>query len=93
MEQHGTTNDPAPTGTAMERERLPAYLEETAAVEGDVVQVSEEVWAVHGLWPYEGEVILAEYTSFATARMVIQAPSDGSTDAPAGRPLDPGDGR
>jgi len=40
-------------------------------VEGDIVEVIDGVWAVHGHATYDGDVMLAEYESFARAKSVL----------------------
>ena len=48
-----------------------AYLEGSVEVEGDLVEVAAGLWAIHGRWPYDGDVILAEYTSATEARLAL----------------------
>jgi hypothetical protein len=47
------------------------YLAGAVEVEGDLVEVAKGVWAIHGRWPYDGDVILAEYTSVTEAHVVL----------------------
>jgi hypothetical protein len=76
--------DESDGSTDPRRQRLPPDVEGLASVEGDVVQVSEELWAVHGVWPYDGEVILAEFSSFSAARLVIRGPAEADTPPESG---------
>lgn len=47
------------------------YLAGAIDVEGDLVEVAHGLWAIHGRWPYDGDVILAEYTSVTQAQLVL----------------------
>ena len=45
--------------------------EENASIDGDVVQVGEQVWAIHGSIPVDGEVLMAEFDSYDQAIDVL----------------------
>lgn len=52
---------------------LDALLTQQARVAGDVLAVASDTWAIHGVIPVDGEVILAEYGSEAEARAVLDS--------------------
>ena len=37
------------------------WLTEQVSIDGDVIEVDEHTWAIHGVIPVDGEVLLAEY--------------------------------
>jgi len=41
------------------------------AIAGDIVQLGISTWAIHGSIPVDGEVLLAEYSSFEEARAAL----------------------
>lgn len=43
---------------------LAQLVEEGASIDGELFEVSDGSWAIHGNIPYGGEVILAEFESF-----------------------------
>ncbi len=60
-------------------EVLCELVAEQIVVEGDVIEVAEGVWAVHGQATYDGEVLLGEYESVSRARWMLgQLPTRGS---------------
>ena len=46
---------------------LQELVNEQACVEGDVVQVGDQRWAIYGFIPVDGEVLMAEYDSYEEA--------------------------
>jgi hypothetical protein len=53
------------------------------AIAGDVAKISDDTWAIHGVIPVDGDVILEEFNSYDDARTVLdQLPSGshGETD-------------
>ena len=50
---------------------LRALLDEHAWIDGDVLHISDDTWAIHGGIPVDGEVLMAEFTSYAEARYVL----------------------
>jgi hypothetical protein len=50
---------------------LRALLEEHAWIDGDVLHISDDAWAIHGEIPVDGEVLMAEFTSYDEARDVL----------------------
>ena len=49
-----------------------------APIAGDVAKISDDTWAIHGVIPVDGEVILAEFDSYDEARIVLDHLSTGS---------------
>ena len=47
----------------VEQRALDEVIAENAQVAGDVVEIGEHVWAVHGVVPVDGDVILAEFSA------------------------------
>jgi hypothetical protein len=42
-------------------------VEENAAISGDVLQVANNLWAIHGSIPVDGDVLMAEFDSYDQA--------------------------
>ncbi len=52
-------------------EFLRALLAENASIDLDVIEIREDVWVVHGLFPFEGEVEMAVFSTRAEALRVL----------------------
>ena len=50
---------------------LRALLDDNASIDGDVLQISETTWAIHGDIAVDGEVLMAEFASYEDARYVL----------------------
>jgi hypothetical protein len=50
---------------------LRALLDEHASIDGDVLKISEDTWAIHGGIAVDGEVLMAEFASYDEARYVL----------------------
>jgi hypothetical protein len=48
------------------------------AIAGDVAQISADTWAIHGVIPVDGDVILEEFVSYDDARTVLDRLPSGS---------------
>jgi hypothetical protein len=46
-------------------------LDENVPIAGDITEIDAETWAIHGLIPMDGDVIVAEYHSYSEARGVL----------------------
>jgi hypothetical protein len=46
-------------------------LEENALIDGDVLEISHDTWAIHGLVPVDGEILMAEFDTYDEARNVL----------------------
>jgi hypothetical protein len=47
--------------------------QECAWIAGDILQVASGLWAVHGVIPVDGDVLMAEFDSYAEARRTLDA--------------------
>jgi len=50
---------------------LQEMVEEDAAIAGDITEVETHTWAIHGVIPVDGDVILAEFDTYEQARFVL----------------------
>jgi hypothetical protein len=46
-------------------------LDENASIDGDVLEISNDTWAIHGLVPVDGEILMAEFDTYDEARNVL----------------------
>jgi hypothetical protein len=46
-------------------------LDENASIDGDVLEISEDTWAIHGQIAVEGEILMAEFGTYEQARKVL----------------------
>lgn len=46
-------------------------IDEHAEVAGDIIEVAVNTWAIHGSIAVDGDVIIAEYGTFAEAKTVL----------------------
>jgi hypothetical protein len=51
---------------------LRELLSENASIDLDVVNFGNDAWAIHGLFPYDGEVPMAVFDSYAAATQALQ---------------------
>ena len=56
---------------------IEAMLNLQARIAGDVIEINSNTWAVHGVIPVDGDVILGEFGTAQDARAVL----DGLTSA------------
>ena len=47
-------------------------VEENAAVAGDVLPVGNNLWAIHGYIPVDGDVLMAEFDSYDLATNTLE---------------------
>ena len=50
---------------------IEGLLEEHAQVAGDIIEIGASTWAIHGSIAIDGDVIMAEYSSFEEAKTVL----------------------
>ena len=50
---------------------LQELVREETWIDGDVVEVCEGLWAIHGSIPVDGEVVLAEFATYEQAMVVL----------------------
>ena len=53
-------------------EFLRILLTEHAEVDCDVIEIREDVWIIHGIFPYEGEVPMAQFSTRDEALRVLR---------------------
>jgi hypothetical protein len=51
-------------------------MEENASIDGDVLEISKDTWAIHGVFPYDGEVPIAVFDTYDEARQVLDEVRD-----------------
>jgi hypothetical protein len=64
------TPQAGPTDTQIEFLRI--LLTEHAEVDCDVIEIREDVWIIHGIFPYEGEVPMAQFSTRDEALRVLR---------------------
>ena len=50
---------------------LDELIRERPAIAGDVAKINDDIWAIHGVIPVDGNVILAEFGSYEEARSAL----------------------
>ncbi len=50
---------------------LEELLEENTSIDGDVLEIGNDAWAIHGVLPYDGEVPIAVFHTYAEAKRVL----------------------
>ena len=63
MMTNGSGRDPA-----ADQAFLDDLDDEQASLAGDIVQLDAQLWAVHGVIPVDGDVLLAEFGTYEQAR-------------------------
>ena len=59
---------------------LQHLVRENASIAGEVVQVREDLWAIHGFIPVDGNVLMAEFDSYDQAAITLgQLPPSNTT--------------
>jgi hypothetical protein len=46
-------------------------LDDNASIDGDVLEISKDTWAIHGQIAVEGEILMAEFATYDQARNVL----------------------
>jgi hypothetical protein len=46
-------------------------LDDNASIDGDVLEISHDTWAIHGQIAVEGEILMAEFSTYDQARDVL----------------------
>jgi hypothetical protein len=47
-------------------------IEENAAIAGDVLQIRDNLWAIHGYIPVDCDVLMAEFESYDQAASTLE---------------------
>ena len=63
-------NDP-PDNPERQLEFLRELLKENASIGGDVLEIAKNTWAIHGVIPVDGEVLMAEFETYDEAILVL----------------------
>ncbi len=50
---------------------LEELVEENAAVAADIVEIGARTWAIHGVIPVDGDVIMAEFDTYREAKVAL----------------------
>jgi len=69
------TSEPDPQEVFLEE-----LIEEHATISGDIIEIDEHTWAIHGSIAVDGDVLMAEYDTEEHARMLL---GELSTEHPA----------
>jgi hypothetical protein len=64
-------NDPRDRYADGQLQFLVVLVEENASIAGDVVQVADRLWAIHGYIPVDGDVLMAEFDNYDQATNVL----------------------
>lgn len=51
---------------------LEAFVSQQARIAGDVIEVGPHTWAIHGVIPVDGDVIIGEFESPQEAHAVLE---------------------
>jgi len=51
---------------------LLSLLDDKAFIDGDVLEISEHTWAIHGEIAVEGETLMAEFDTYDQARNALE---------------------
>jgi hypothetical protein len=46
-------------------------LDDNASIDGDVLEISNDTWAIHGQIAVDGEILMAEFATYDQARNVL----------------------
>jgi hypothetical protein len=66
-----TVNNPRDRDAYGQLQFLEVLVEENASIAGDVIQVTEHMWAIHGYIPVDGDVLMAEFDTYDQATNVL----------------------
>jgi hypothetical protein len=69
--EHRGVDDPFVHTSGAQLEFLQILVEENASIASDVVQVTENLWAVHGYIAVDGDVLMAEFDSYDQATRTL----------------------
>ena len=47
-------------------------VDDKAFIDGDVLEISDNTWAIHGEIAVEGEILMAEFDTYDQARNVLE---------------------
>jgi hypothetical protein len=62
---------------------LRELVDDNARIAGDITEITDNTWAIHGAIPVDGDVIMAEYDTYDQARIALDSLSaDGQSVTP-----------
>jgi hypothetical protein len=64
-------NSPRDSHPDRQLQFLLELLEENASIDGDVLEINNDTWAIHGEIPVDGEVLMAEFDTYDEARNML----------------------
>jgi hypothetical protein len=64
-------NEPRERQSDRQAEFLREVMQENASIDADIVAFGNGSWAIHGMFPYDGEVPLAVFETYDEARQVL----------------------
>ena len=65
-------NDPRANHPNNQLQFLRDLVEENASIAGDVVQLGDNLWAIHGFIPVDCHVLMAEFDSYEEATNTLE---------------------
>jgi len=65
-------NDPCANPPNNQLQFLRDLVEENASIAGDVVQLGDNLWAIHGFIPVDCDVLMAEFDSYDEATNTLE---------------------
>lgn len=64
-------NNSHDTGTDRQLQFMQHLVEENVRIAGDAVEIGTGTWAIHGVIPVDGSVIVAEFDTYDEARTAL----------------------
>ena len=65
-------NEPLDMHSDRQLQFLRDLLAENASIDGDVLEIAKDTWAIHGVFPYDGEVPMAVFDTYEEAIYVLE---------------------
>jgi hypothetical protein len=64
-------SDPRGGNPFRQLQSLGELLEEHASLDGDVLEIRTDIWALHGVFPFAGQVLMAQFETYDEAKYVL----------------------
>jgi hypothetical protein len=64
-------NDPRGIEPNRQLQSLGELLEEHASLDSDVLEIRADIWALHGVFPFAGQVLMAQFPTYDEAKHVL----------------------
>ncbi len=71
-------NDPRSGEPNRQLQSLGELLEEHASLDGDVLEIRTDIWALHGDFPFAGQVLMAAFETYDEAKFVLDRVRGGT---------------